>query len=46
MLDPVEMIEVKRSEKAISTRMLRDICSLAEKHREKLLEQWEEIQNV
>ena len=46
MLDPVEMIEVKWGEKAISTRMLRDICSLAEKHREKILEQWEEIQNV
>ena len=46
MLDPDGMIEVKWSEKGVPAKTLKAIRSKAEQHREDLLTQWEEVQNV
>ena len=46
MLDPDDMIEVKWSEKDIPAKTLKTLCSRAERHRESLLAQWQEVQDA
>ena len=43
LLDASEMIEVVWCETETSTRSLKEMTALAEKHRVALLEQWEEL---
>ena len=45
MLDPSEMVEVKWSKKTPSKSVLKELTSMAKKHRVKLLEQWQSIRD-
>jgi hypothetical protein len=44
--DPSEMIEIRWRNRAPRARILRELCDAAERHREQLLEEWEQKVSV
>jgi hypothetical protein len=46
MLEPGDMIEIKWSEKEVPAKTLKNLRSKAERYREDLLAQWQEVQDV
>ena len=46
MLGPDDMIEIKWSEKEVPAKTLKNLRSKAERYREDLLAQWQEVQDV